>query len=90
MLYYLIRYIDEAFDIPGTGVFKYISFRAAAAAVLSLLITILLGKWLIGFLQKKQIQEGIRALGLAGQVGKGNTPTMGGIIIIAAIIIPTL
>lgn len=90
MLYYLIRYIDEAFDIPGTGVFKYISFRAAAAAVLSLLITIFLGRWLICLLQKKQIQEGVRALGLAGQVEKGSTPTMGGIIIIAAIIIPTL
>lgn len=90
MLYYLIRYIDEAFDIPGTGIFKYISFRAAAAAVLSLLITIFLGRWLICLLQRKQIQEGVRALGLAGQVEKGSTPTMGGIIIIAAIIIPTL
>ena len=90
MFYYLFRYIDEAFDIPGTGVFKYISFRAAAASVLSLLITILLGKRLIHFLQKKQIQEGIRELGLEGQVEKGSIPTMGGIIIIAAIIIPTL
>lgn len=90
MLYYLFKYIDETFDVPGAGVFKYISFRAAAASVLSLLIIILFGKRLIHFLQKKQIKEGVRDLGLEGEVGKGNTPTMGGIIVIAAIVIPTL
>jgi phospho-N-acetylmuramoyl-pentapeptide-transferase len=90
MLYYLFKYIHEHFDIPGTGVFKYISFRAAAASVLSLLITILWGKRLIQFLQNKQIKESIRDLGLAGQIEKSHTPTMGGIIIIAATIIPTL
>jgi phospho-N-acetylmuramoyl-pentapeptide-transferase len=90
MFYYLFKYIHEHFDIPGTGVFKYISFRAAAAAVLSLLITILWGKRLIQFLQNKQIKENIRDLGLAGQLEKSHTPTMGGIIIIAATILPTL
>jgi phospho-N-acetylmuramoyl-pentapeptide-transferase len=90
MFYYLFKYIHEHFDIPGTGVFKYISFRAAAAAVLSLLITILWGKRLIQFLQNKQIKENIRDLGLAGQLEKNHTPTMGGIIIIAATILPTL
>jgi phospho-N-acetylmuramoyl-pentapeptide-transferase len=90
MFYYLFKYIHEHFDIPGTGVFKYISFRAAAAAVLSLLITILWGKRLIQFLQNKQIKESIRDLGLAGQLEKSHTPTMGGIIIIAATILPTL
>lgn len=90
MLYYLFKYIDQAFGIPGAGVFKYISFRAAAAAVSSLLITILLGQQFIYFLQKKQIREEVRDLGLAGEAEKRNTPTMGGILIIAAVIIPTL
>jgi len=90
MLYYFFKYLDETFAIPGAGVFKYISFRAAAASVLSLLITILLGKQLIHLLQKKQIKEEARGLGLAGEVEKSSTPTMGGIIIIAAIIVPTL
>ncbi len=74
----------------GAGVFQYISFRAGAAVVLSLLITITFGKKLIGFLQKKQIGETIRDLGLQGQMEKKGTPTMGGIIIISAIVIPTL
>lgn len=90
MLYYLFKYVDETFNVPGAGVFKYISFRAAGASVLSLLIIILFGKRFIHFLQKKQIKEGVRDLGLEGEVGKGNTPTMGGIIMIAAIVIPTL
>ena len=90
MLYYLFDYLHRKFDIPGTGVFQYISFRAGMAAILSLLITITFGKRLIRFLRKKQVGEDIRDLGLEGQMQKKGTPTMGGIIIIAAILIPTL
>ncbi|MBY0436164.1 MAG: phospho-N-acetylmuramoyl-pentapeptide-transferase [Cyclobacteriaceae bacterium] len=90
MLYYLFDYIERNFDIPGAGLFQYISFRAGAAAVLSLLITITFGKSLIAFLRRKQIGEDIRDLGLEGQMQKKGTPTMGGIIILAAILIPTL
>jgi len=89
MLYYLFNYLDTL-DIPGAGVFQYISFRAGMAAFFSLLITITFGKNLINFLRKKQIGEAIRDLGLEGQMQKKGTPTMGGIIIIAAILIPTL
>ena len=89
MLYYLFDYLDKM-DIPGAGVFQYISFRAGMAAFLSLLITITFGKNLINFLRKKQVGEDIRDLGLEGQVQKKGTPTMGGLIIIAAILIPTL
>jgi len=90
MLYYLFKYLEEHFDLMGAGVFQYISFRAGAAVVLSLLITIAFGKYLIRSLQKKQIGESIRDLGLQGQMEKKGTPTMGGIIIISAIVIPTL
>lgn len=90
MLYYLFDYIERAFDFPGAGLFQYISFRAGTAAVLSLVITISFGKTLINFLRKKQVGEEIRDLGLEGQIQKKGTPTMGGIIIIAAILIPTL
>ena len=90
MLYYLFTYLDKQFDLIGAGVFQYISFRAGAAAVLSLLITITFGKKLINYLSKKQVGESIRDLGLEGQMQKKGTPTMGGIIIIAAILIPTL
>lgn len=90
MLYYLFTYLDEKFDLIGAEVFQYISFRAGMAAVVSLLITIVFGKRLIGILQKFQMGEFIRNLGLDGQMEKQGTPTMGGIIIIAAIIIPTL
>jgi phospho-N-acetylmuramoyl-pentapeptide-transferase len=89
MLYYLFDYLDKL-DIPGAGVFQYISFRAGMAAFISLLITITFGKNLINILRKKQVGEDIRDLGLAGQIQKKGTPTMGGIIIIAAILIPTL
>jgi phospho-N-acetylmuramoyl-pentapeptide-transferase len=89
MLYYFFNYIDQQFDFPGAGVFQYISFRAGAAAVLSLLITITFGEKLIGFLRKKQVGEEIRDLGLEGQMQKKGTPTMGGLIILAAILIPT-
>ncbi|SHH27414.1 Phospho-N-acetylmuramoyl-pentapeptide-transferase [Chryseolinea serpens] len=89
MLYYLFNYLDSL-DVPGAGVFQYISFRAGMAAFLSLLITITFGKNLIHALRKKQVGEDIRDLGLEGQMQKKGTPTMGGIIIIAAILIPTL
>jgi len=89
MLYYLFNYLNDL-DLPGAGVFQYISFRAGMAAFLSLLITITFGKNLINYLRKKQVGEAIRDLGLEGQVQKKGTPTMGGLIIIAAILIPTL
>lgn len=90
MLYYLFDYIERTFDFPGAGLFQYISFRAGAAAVLSLMITITFGRTLINYLRKKQVGESIRDLGLEGQMQKKGTPTMGGLIIIAAILIPTL
>jgi phospho-N-acetylmuramoyl-pentapeptide-transferase len=89
MLYYLFDYLDKL-DVPGAGVFQYISFRAGMAAFISLLITITFGKNLINILRKKQVGEDIRDLGLEGQIQKKGTPTMGGIIIIAAILVPTL
>ncbi|MEQ8363603.1 MAG: phospho-N-acetylmuramoyl-pentapeptide-transferase [Cyclobacteriaceae bacterium] len=90
MLYYLFDYLEKHYSLMGAGVFQYISFRAGAAAVLSLVITITLGKGLINFLRKKQVGEDIRDLGLEGQMKKKGTPTMGGLIIIGAILIPTL
>jgi phospho-N-acetylmuramoyl-pentapeptide-transferase len=90
MLYYIFDYIDKAFDLPGAGLFQYISFRAGAAALISLFITIIFGKNLIAKLRRRQVGEEIRDLGLQGQIEKKGTPTMGGIIIIAAIVIPTL
>jgi phospho-N-acetylmuramoyl-pentapeptide-transferase len=90
VLYYLFRFLDEEFDLAGAGLFQYISFRAMMAAFLSLLIAMIFGRKIIDFLQKQQIGETIRDLGLQGQMEKKGTPTMGGIIIIAAIIIPTL
>ncbi|RYE26462.1 MAG: phospho-N-acetylmuramoyl-pentapeptide-transferase [Sphingobacteriales bacterium] len=90
MLYYLFTYLREHFGLFGAGVFYYITFRAAMAIILSLIITTVLGKGLIRFLQKKQIGETIRDLGLQGETMKKGTPTMGGLIIIAAILIPTL
>lgn len=90
MLYYLFDYLEQNFDLPGAGLFQYISFRAGAAALLSLIITITFGKNLIHYLRKKQVGEDIRDLGLEGQLQKKGTPTMGGLIIIAAILIPTV
>lgn len=90
MLYYLFQYLDKHFDFPGAGVFQYISFRAALALITSLLISMVFGKRIIEFIRRKQIGETIRELGLDGQTKKAGTPTMGGLIIIAAIIIPTL
>ncbi|HLF34902.1 MAG TPA: phospho-N-acetylmuramoyl-pentapeptide-transferase [Cyclobacteriaceae bacterium] len=90
MFYYLFEYLDRVFDLPGAGMFQYISFRAGMATLLSLVITITYGKFLIGVLRSRQVGEEIRDLGLSGQNEKKGTPTMGGIIIILAIIAPTL
>ncbi|MFN5222701.1 MAG: phospho-N-acetylmuramoyl-pentapeptide-transferase [Bacteroidota bacterium] len=90
MLYYLFEYLDRVFDIPGAGVFRFISFRAALAIIISLFITLILGKPIIRLLLKKQVGETIRDLGLEGQAQKKGTPTMGGLIIISAILIPTI
>ena len=90
MLYHLFRYLDEAYDLPGSGMFQYISFRAAAAIILSLLIVIIFGRSIIDFLRHKQIGEEIRDLGLQGQLQKKGTPTMGGVIILVAILVPML
>ena len=90
MLYHLFKYLDEAYDLPGSGMFQYISFRAAAAIILSLLIVIIFGRRIIDFLRRKQIGEEIRDLGLQGQLQKKGTPTMGGVIILVAILVPML
>ena len=90
MLYHLFKYLDEVYDLPGSGMFQYISFRAAAAVILSLLIVIIFGRRIIDFLRRKQIGEEIRDLGLEGQLQKRGTPTMGGVIILVAILVPTL
>jgi len=89
MLYHLFEYLEQ-YDVPGAGVFEYITFRSAMAFIISLIISIVFGKKVIQFLQKKQIGEIVRDLGLEGQMQKKGTPTMGGILIIAAILIPTL
>ncbi|MBU1009729.1 MAG: phospho-N-acetylmuramoyl-pentapeptide-transferase [Bacteroidetes bacterium] len=90
MLYYLFTYLDRAFDFPGAQVFQYISFRAAMAIISSLVISLFVGKRWIGYLNRKQVGETVRNLGLEGQLEKQGTPTMGGLIILAALIIPTL
>lgn len=90
MLYYLFNWLDKAFDFPGAGVFQYISFRASMSVITSLIIMLILGKPFIKWLKKKQIGETVRNLGLEGQKEKEGTPTMGGLLILAAIIIPTL
>jgi phospho-N-acetylmuramoyl-pentapeptide-transferase len=89
MLYHLFEYLDQA-GYSGAGVFQYISFRAALSGITALLFSILVGKKFIAFLQKKQIGETIRNLGLEGQMQKKGTPTMGGLIIISAIVLPAL
>lgn len=90
MLYSLFEYLNKTTDLPGMRVVEYISFRSAAAIIISLLIAIVFGKRIIRFLKRKQIGEDIRDLGLEGQLQKKGTPTMGGIIIILAVIIPVL
>lgn len=90
MLYSLFRYLDLYYDIPGSGMFQYISFRAAVAVILALLITIFFGRSIIRALQRHQIGEEIRDLGLEGQLSKKGTPTMGGVIILLAVLAPVL
>ncbi len=90
MLYYLFKYLDEIYALPGAGVFEYLSFRAAMAVITSLIISLLFGKRWIKYLNKKQVGETIRDLGLEGQLEKQGTPTMGGLIILASILIPAL
>ena len=90
MLYYLFEYLEKEFQFPGASLFGYLSFRAAVAIILSLLISTIYGKRIIKFLQKKQVGETIRDLGLEGQAQKAGTPTMGGLIIILATLIPVL
>lgn len=90
MLYHIFDYLDQALDIPGAGVFRYISFRAGMAALFSLIITITFGESIINWIRKQQIGETVRELGLQGQMEKRGTPTMGGLMIMAAIIFPTL
>jgi phospho-N-acetylmuramoyl-pentapeptide-transferase len=90
MLYYFFQYLDRAFDFPGAGVFQYITFRSAMAFILSLAISTVYGKRIIGFLRKQQVGETVRELGLAGQSEKAGTPTMGGIIIILATLVPVI
>lgn len=90
MLYYIFTYLDKTFDFPGAGVFQYISFRAAMAVIVSLTISMIFGKSLILYLRKKQVGETVRDLGLQGQLEKQGTPTMGGLIILGSILVPTL
>ena len=90
MLYYLFDWLDKTFDFPGAGVFQYISFRASMAAIVSLLIMLFCGRPFIRFIRRKSIGETVRNLGLEGQKEKEGTPTMGGLLILAAIIVPTL
>jgi phospho-N-acetylmuramoyl-pentapeptide-transferase len=90
MLYYLFDFLHREWHVPGAGVFQYISFRAALAIITSLLISLVFGKRIIALLQRKQVGETVRDLGLEGQIQKQGTPTMGGLIILASILIPTL
>jgi phospho-N-acetylmuramoyl-pentapeptide-transferase len=90
MLTHLFDYLKEHYDLPGAGLFRFISFRAGVAMVLSLLISVVIGRRIIDWLRRLQIGETVRDLGLAGQTSKAGTPTMGGIIIVAATLIPCL
>src|ERR1700742_4421134 len=90
MLYYLFSYLEKNYSIPGAGVFQYITFRMAMAVITSLIVTTVYGRRLIDYLRFKQVGETVRNLGLEGQMQKAGTPTMGGIIIILGIVIPTL
>ncbi|WP_016989694.1 phospho-N-acetylmuramoyl-pentapeptide-transferase [Flavobacterium sp. ACAM 123] len=90
MLYYLFEYLDKTLNVSGTGVFQYITFRSALAFILSLLLSTIYGKRIIRFLQNQQVGETVRELGLAGQNEKAGTPTMGGLIIIFATLVPVV
>ena len=89
MIYSLFSWLDQM-NIPGAGLFHYISFRASLALITSLIVSVIIGKRIINRLRAQQIGETVRDLGLAGQIEKSGTPTMGGLIILAAILIPTL
>ncbi|MFT7164674.1 MAG: phospho-N-acetylmuramoyl-pentapeptide-transferase, partial [Flavobacterium sp.] len=90
MLYYLFEYLDKTLDVSGAGVFQYITFRSALALLLSLLLSTVFGKRIINFLRNQQVGETVRELGLAGQNEKAGTPTMGGLIIIFATLVPVM
>lgn len=90
MIYYFLEYLDQTFDLPGTGLYQYITFRSGVALILSLLISTIFGKRIIKYIRRKQIGETVRELGLEGQNQKAGTPTMGGIIIILATLIPVI
>lgn len=90
MLYYLFEFLENEYDLPGAGLFQFLTFRAAAAVLLSLLISTIYGKRIINYLRSQQIGESVRELGLQGQSQKAGTPTMGGIIIILSTLIPVL
>ena len=90
MFYYLFDILHTQFDIPGTGVFRFLTFRAGMAIIVSLFISLILGKRIINLLLRKQVGETVRDLGLEGQTQKQGTPTMGGLIILASILVPTL
>ena len=90
MLYYLFQFLEEQYEMPGAQIFQFISFRAALAIIFSLLISTIFGKRIINYLQRKQVGESVRDLGLQGQSEKAGTPTMGGVIIILATLIPVL
>jgi phospho-N-acetylmuramoyl-pentapeptide-transferase len=90
MLYYIFEYLQSTFDFPGSGLIKYISFRAAMAVITSLLVSLVFGGKIIKLIERKQIGEQVRILGLSGEEAKRGTPTMGGLIILSAILIPTV
>lgn len=90
MLYHLFDFLHKQYNLTGAGLFQYLTFRAAAAVILSLLLSLVVGEYIIKYLQKLQVGETVRDLGLEGQIQKKGTPTMGGIIIIACILIPSL
>ena len=90
MLYYIFEYLQNTYNFPGAGLFQYISFRAAMAIITSLIVSLVFGGRIISLIKNKQIGEEIRELGLDGEQNKKGTPTMGGLIILAAILIPTL
>ena len=90
MLYYLFTWLDKQYDIPGAGLFQFISFRTAMAVILSLILTTVYGSRLIRILRSKQVGESVRNLGLEGQMQKQGTPTMGGLIILLGILLPTI
>src|ERR1700733_1785321 len=90
MFYYLFNWLNKNYSIPGGGVFQYITFRTAMAVIFSLFITTVYGRRLIDYIRYKQVGETVRNLGLEGQMQKQGTPTMGGIIILLGILVPTL